>query len=61
MLSRIRDLERSKRSAYVDPPQFYDFFMNRVVVQFKPRFDDMERTEDFELTLSKKMSYEAVS
>ena len=34
--------------------------MNRVVVQFKPRFDDMERAEDFELTLSKKMSYEQV-
>lgn len=61
MPSRIRDLERSKRSAYVDPPQFYDFFMNRVVVQFKPRFNDMERAEDFELTLSKKMSYEQVA
>jgi len=58
--AEIRDLER-KRAAYVDPPQFYDFFMNRVVVQFKPRFDDMERAEDFELTLSKKMSYEQVA
>lgn len=35
--------------------------MNRVVVQFKPKSAGMERDEEFELTLSKKISYESVA
>lgn len=34
--------------------------MNRVAVAFKPRFDDMERSDEFELVLNKKMGYDAV-
>ena len=54
-----RDLELQHR--YANPIQFYDFFMNRVVVQFKPRFDDMDIKTEFELTLSKKMTYDQVA
>lgn len=42
--------------------QFYDFLQNRVLVQFKLRHDDPSgRTADFEIVLSKKMTYEVVS
>lgn len=35
--------------------------MNRIVVAFKPRFEDQEYKSEFELTLSKKMTYDQVS
>ena len=53
-----RDLE--KQHQYTNPIQFYDFFMNRIVVAFKPRFEDQEYKSEFELTLSKKMTYDQV-
>lgn len=34
--------------------------MNRVVVAFKPRYDDMESKLEMELTLHKKMTYDQV-
>lgn len=35
---------------------------NRVLVQFKPRYEDNPgRTQDFDLMLSKKMTYDVVS
>lgn len=54
-----QDLEKQHR--YTNPIQFYDFFMNRVIVAFKPRYDDMEATIEFELTLHKKMTYDQVA
>ena len=54
-----RDLE--KQHQYTNPIHFYDFFMNRIVVAFKPRFEDQEFKSEFELTLSKKMTYDQVS
>jgi ubiquitin carboxyl-terminal hydrolase 7 len=54
-----RDLE--KQHQYTNPIQFYDFFMNRIVVAFKPRFEDQDLKQEFELTLSKKMTYDQVS
>lgn len=43
-------------------PQFYDFLQNRVLVQFKPRFEDPTgKVADFDLMLSKKMTYDVVS
>jgi ubiquitin carboxyl-terminal hydrolase 7 len=53
-----QDLEKQHR--YTNPIQFYDFFMNRVTVAFKPRTDDMESKLEFELTLHKKMTYDQV-
>lgn len=49
-----------KQHQYTNPIQFYDFFLNRVIVAFKPRYDDMEQKAEFELTLSKKMTYDQV-
>lgn len=41
----------------------YDFFVNRVVVTFKPRYEEIEESKqaEFELTLSKKNNYEQVA
>lgn len=45
---------------FTTPVQFYDFFLNRVVVSFRPKFDDPEPKPEFELSLSKKNSYDQV-
>lgn len=58
LIYSARDLE--KQHQYTNPIQFYDFFMNRIVVAFKPRFEDQEFRSEFELTLSKKMTYDQV-
>ena len=44
-----------------NPPQFYDSLQNRVMVLFKPKFDEptIEQPE-FSLLLSKKQDYDAV-
>ena len=56
----VQDLEA--QSLYSSVPQFYDFLQNRVLVQFKSRFEDPTgKVPDFDLVLSKKMTYEVVS
>ena len=40
---------------------FYDFLQNQIKVLFKPRFDDVEPRTEFEVLLSKKMTYDMVS
>lgn len=41
----------------------YDFFVNRVVINFKPRYEETDEAKqaEFELTLSKKNNYEQVA
>lgn len=57
---RVDDLEA--QNLYSSVPQFYDFLQNRVLVQFKPRHEDQSgKAPDFDLMLSKKMTYEVVS
>lgn len=57
--AETRDLEQQHR--YTNPIQFYDFFTNRVIVAFKPRYEEMEIKTEFDLTLSKKMTYDQVA
>ncbi|KAI9622935.1 hypothetical protein H4Q26_014875 [Puccinia striiformis f. sp. tritici PST-130] len=38
--------ELEEQRLYLDPVTFYDFFTNRVLVQFKPRCDDMSTSLD---------------
>jgi ubiquitin carboxyl-terminal hydrolase 7 len=53
--------EYESQSLYTTIPQFYDFLQNRVLVQFKPRHEENPgRTQDFDLMLSKKMTYDVV-
>merc|ERR1711939_974889 len=54
----MQDLDR--QSMFTNPVQFYDFFVNRVVVRFRPKFENQDGKEEFELTLSKKDNYEDV-
>ncbi|KAK4048743.1 ubiquitin-specific protease ubp15 [Microbotryomycetes sp. JL221] len=57
--SEAQDLD--KQNMFTTPTQFYDFFLNRVVVSFKPKFEDPEPRQEFELCLSKKNSYDQMA
>ncbi|SCV67019.1 BQ2448_5665 [Microbotryum intermedium] len=50
-----------KQNMFTTPIQFYDFFLNRVVVTFKPKYDDANAKEEFEITLSKKNNYDQMA
>ncbi|PLW25122.1 hypothetical protein PCASD_24039 [Puccinia coronata f. sp. avenae] len=56
---KLADLE--KQQFYLDPVAFYDFFTNRVLVQFKPRCDIMAKPVQFDLLLSKKLTYDQMA
>ncbi|ORY24392.1 ubiquitin carboxyl-terminal hydrolase 5 [Naematelia encephala] len=54
------DLEA--QSLYSSVPAFYEFLQNRVLVQFKPRYEDQaSKAPDFDLMLSKKMTYDVMA
>ncbi|GAA6026726.1 hypothetical protein JCM8097_005817 [Rhodosporidiobolus ruineniae] len=54
--------ESDKQQVFTNPIQFYDFFLNRVVVTFRPRYEDPEHEyEEFAITLSKKNSYDQMA
>lgn len=54
---RINDLE--SQGLYSNPVQFYDFLQNRVMIVFKPRYDD-QGDDEFHLVFSKKQNYDVV-
>jgi ubiquitin carboxyl-terminal hydrolase 7 len=59
---RIRVTDCEQQQLYASVPQFYDFLQNRVLVSFRPKFEEPSATNpEFELMLSKKMTYELVS
>ncbi|GAA5992402.1 hypothetical protein JCM11641_002734 [Rhodosporidiobolus odoratus] len=61
-LSEQQPQDSDKQQAFTNPIQFYDFFLNRVVVTFRPRFEDPDREYDeFSVTLSKKNSYDQMA
>jgi ubiquitin carboxyl-terminal hydrolase 7 len=56
----VHDLE--SQGLYSNPQQFYDFLQNRVMVLFRPKFDEPDTDQpEFSLVLSKKQNYDAVS
>lgn len=56
---RTHDLE--SQGLYANPMHFYDFLQNRVMIIFRPKFDEpSEFNPEFELVLSKKMNYDHV-
>jgi len=57
-MHRLQDLD--KQQMFTNPIQFYDFFLNRVVVTFRPKFEDATADNEFSVTLSKKNTYEQV-
>lgn len=54
----IHDLE--SQGLYSNPIQFYDFLQNRVMIIFRPKFEEHDRPE-FSLVLSKKHNYDVMS
>ena len=58
-LCRIHDLE--SQGLYSNPSQYYDFLQNRVLIVFKPKFEEPNHDHpEFTLTLSKKQNYDIV-
>lgn len=41
-------------------PQFYEHLQNRILVQFKPKYEDPDPKSTFEVMLTRKMTYEQV-
>jgi ubiquitin carboxyl-terminal hydrolase 7 len=48
---------------FANPINFYDFLQNRVLIVFRPKFEEPDDNlfPEFELVLSKKMNYDIVS
>ncbi|GAA6033904.1 hypothetical protein NBRC10512_001767 [Rhodotorula toruloides] len=59
-VSASQDGAPDRQHGFQNPLQMYDYFLNRVVVHFKPKYDDPELPE-FALTLSKKHSYDQLA
>lgn len=55
---RINDIE--SQGLYSNPVGYYDFLQNRVLVLFKPKFEDSDPEAEFNLVLSKKQNYDIV-
>lgn len=46
---------------YSNPINFYDFLQNRVMISFRPKFEDISQDNpEFNLVLSKKQNYDTV-
>lgn len=46
---------------YTDAREFYDYLMNRIMIQFAPKIPTEQKDHTFTLPLSKKMSYDQFS
>ena len=58
-IHRLHDYEA--QGLYSNPVQYYDFLQNRVMILFKPKFDEADAEHpEFHLTLSKKQNYDIV-
>jgi ubiquitin carboxyl-terminal hydrolase 7 len=56
----IHDVE--SQNLYSNPVQFYDFLQNRVMIIFRPKFEDPDHDHpEFSLILSKKHNYDTMS
>ena len=58
-LYRLDDYEA--QGLYSNPVQYYDFLQNRVMILFRPKFEESDPEHpEFHLTLSKKQNYDIV-
>ncbi|KAF8350768.1 hypothetical protein F5887DRAFT_1210069 [Amanita rubescens] len=56
----VHDLE--SQGLYSNPVQYYDFLQNRVMIIFKPKFEEPEQDNpEFKLILSKKQNYDIMA
>jgi ubiquitin carboxyl-terminal hydrolase 7 len=57
--SRVQDAEAQGK--YSSPIQYYDFLQNRVMIVFRPKYEEVDlNNPEFHLTLSKKQNYDLV-
>lgn len=58
--ARTHDVE--SQGLFANPINFYDFLQNRVLILFRPKFEEPNEDlyPEFELVLSKKMNYDVV-
>lgn len=60
MSPRVHDLDG--QGLYSNPMQYYDFLQNRVMVVFRPKFEEPDQVHpEFSLVLSKKQNYDVVN
>lgn len=53
------DLE--SQGLHANPLHYYDFLQNRVMIDFRPKFDEIDdHNPEFEIIISKKMNYDHV-
>ncbi|CAK5277441.1 unnamed protein product [Mycena citricolor] len=58
----MSEKEVESQGLYSNPIQFYDFLQNRVMVVFRPKFEEVDHDHpEFSLVLSKKQNYETMS
>lgn len=50
-----------KAGGYADAREYYDYLLNRIVVKFHPKVPSDPEQDIFEITLSRKMSYDQFS
>lgn len=50
-----------KAGGYADTREYYDYLLNRIVVKFNPKPPAVPEQDIFEITLSKKLSYDQFS
>lgn len=58
-----QSIDIDRQAKHLTPPAMYDFFLNRLQVHFKPRYEEFDgkKLESFDLMLSKKMNYEQMT
>ena len=60
-LIRFRLHDYEVQGMYSNPVQYYDFLQNRVMIVFKPKYEETDAEHpEFHLTLSKKHNYDIV-
>ncbi|KAJ3479232.1 hypothetical protein NLI96_g9207 [Meripilus lineatus] len=56
----VHDLEN--QGLHSNPAQYYDFLQNRVLITFRPKFEEADQeSPEFNLVLSKKQNYDTMS
>jgi ubiquitin carboxyl-terminal hydrolase 7 len=53
--------ELQAQNKYKEPVSFYDFLHNKIVLTFRPRFEQQLVKEEFQCVLSKTMKYEQIA
>ena len=61
LLTTLRLHDYETQGLYSNPVQYYDFLQNRVMVLFRPKYEETDADHpEFHLTLSKKQNYDTV-